>query len=75
MLNKAVADKSNVGMLIAVAETIHDKKIGAIADQITERFRQGGARVVLVAGPSSSGKTTTTNACPSICLPIWCVRR
>lgn len=47
-------------MLIAVAETIHDKKIGAIADQITERFRQGGARVVLVAGPSSSGKTTTT---------------
>lgn len=60
VLNKAVADKSNVGMLIAVAETIHDKKIGAIADQITERFRQGGARVVLVAGPSSSGKTTTT---------------
>lgn len=60
MLNKAVSDKSNVGMLIAVAETIHDKKIGAIADQITERFRQGGARVVLVAGPSSSGKTTTT---------------
>ena len=60
MLNKAVADKSNVGMLIAVAETIHDKKIGAIADQITERFHQGGARVVLVAGPSSSGKTTTT---------------
>ena len=60
MLNKAVADKSNVGMLIAVAETIHDKKIGAIADQITERFRHGGARVVLVAGPSSSGKTTPT---------------
>ena len=60
MLNKAVADKNNVGMLIAVAETIHDKKIGAIADQITKRFRQGGARVVLVAGPSSSGKTTTT---------------
>lgn len=60
VLNKAVADKSNVGMLIAVAETIHDKKIGAIADQITEHFRQGGARVVLVAGPSSSGKTTTT---------------
>lgn len=60
MLNKAVADKNNVGMLIAVAETIHDKKIGAIADQITERFHQGGARVVLVAGPSSSGKTTTT---------------
>lgn len=60
VLNKAVTDKNNVGMLIAVAETIHDKKIGAIADQITERFRRGGAKVVLVAGPSSSGKTTTT---------------
>ena len=69
MLNKAVADKSNVGMLIAVAETIHDKKIGAIADQITERFRQEGARVVLVAGPSSSGKNdhNQTPVHPSAC--------
>lgn len=59
MLNR-VMDKGDVNMLINVAETLHDKKIGQIADEITARFREGGARVVLLAGPSSSGKTTTT---------------
>lgn len=58
-LNKIVEDRQ-ANMLINVAETLHDKKIGRIADQITERFHEGGARVVLIAGPSSSGKTTTT---------------
>ena len=37
-----------------------DKKIAAIADEIARRYHEGGARVVLVAGPSSSGKTTFT---------------
>ena len=60
MLNKAMESKDNVDMLINVAETLHDKMIGRIADSITEQYREGGARVVLVAGPSSSGKTTTT---------------
>ena len=60
VLNKGMTNKTNVGMLIAVAETLHDKAIGRIADEITRRFHNGGARVVLVAGPSSSGKTTTT---------------
>lgn len=62
MLNKVVDGKnrSNVDMLINVAETLHDKMIGRIADTIAERYRKGGARVVLIAGPSSSGKTTTT---------------
>lgn len=46
-------------MLINVAEALHEKKIAAIADDITERYHKGGARVVLIAGPSSSGKTTT----------------
>lgn len=46
--------------LINVAEAIHDKRLSAIADEITARYRQGGARIVLIAGPSSSGKTTTT---------------
>ncbi len=55
----AVVDNGDVDMLINVAETLHDKMIGRIADQITERYREGGARVVLLAGPSSSGKTTT----------------
>jgi uridine kinase len=43
-----------------VAEALHDKKIAAIADEITRRYHNGGARIVLIAGPSSSGKTTTT---------------
>ena len=58
-LNHAV-DLNRSAELINVAEALHDKKIAAIADEITERYRQGGARIVLIAGPSSSGKTTTT---------------
>lgn len=46
--------------LINVAEALHNKYIAQIADEITRRHRAGGARVVLIAGPSSSGKTTTT---------------
>lgn len=46
--------------LINVAEALHAKRLGAISEDITERYRNGGARVVLIAGPSSSGKTTTT---------------
>ncbi len=40
---------------IAVAEALHDKKIAEIADRIHSRPE---ARLVLIAGPSSSGKTT-----------------
>lgn len=46
--------------LINVAEALHEKKIGRISDDITSRYNEGGARIVLIAGPSSSGKTTTT---------------
>lgn len=58
-LNKAVID-NRAEQLINVAEALHDKKISDIADDIAARYREGDARVVLVAGPSSSGKTTTT---------------
>lgn len=46
--------------LINVAEALHDKRLSVISDEITERYRRGGARIILIAGPSSSGKTTTT---------------
>lgn len=58
-LNRAVEVKRSAD-LINVAEALHDKKISDIADEIARRYHEGGARVVLIAGPSSSGKTTTT---------------
>ncbi len=41
--------------LILLAEALHEKKYSEIADQV----RQSGAKMVLLAGPSSSGKTTS----------------
>lgn len=58
-LNETVASKETA-MLINVAEALHDKKIGRISDEISRRYAEGGAKVVLIAGPSSSGKTTFT---------------
>lgn len=58
-LNEAVA-KKETAMLINVAEALHDKKIGRISDEISLRYAEGGAKIVLIAGPSSSGKTTFT---------------
>lgn len=46
--------------LINVAEALHAKKISSIADDIKKAYDQGGARMVMIAGPSSSGKTTTS---------------
>ena len=46
--------------LINVSEALHEKALAHISDDITRRYSQGGARIVLIAGPSSSGKTTTT---------------
>lgn len=58
-LNEEV-DRGNASQLINVAEALHNKYIAAIADEITRRYHEDGVRVILVAGPSSSGKTTTT---------------
>ena len=43
-------------LLIQVSEALQEKKIARIADEIAQRK---GIRMVLIAGPSSSGKTTT----------------
>ena len=40
--------------MIQVSEALHEKKIAEIADMITKKNK----RIVLIAGPSSSGKTT-----------------
>ncbi len=47
----------NIRTLIRVNEALHEKRFAALADEIVER----GARAVLIAGPSSSGKTTSAN--------------
>ena len=59
MLNKKVLD-GDISELIKVAEAFHEKKIAAMADQIDAANREKGTRVVLISGPSSSGKTTTS---------------
>ena len=40
--------------LILLSEALHEKKVAEIADRITDEKR----RIILIAGPSSSGKTT-----------------
>jgi uridine kinase len=44
------------GDLIKVSEALHEKKVAEIADQIAHRAPN--VRIVLIAGPSSSGKTS-----------------
>ncbi len=44
------------GYIIKIAEALHEKKIAEIANEIYDR--NGDVRVVLVSGPSASGKTT-----------------
>ncbi len=44
--------------IIQVAEALHERKYAAIADQIYKR--KDDVKLVLLAGPSSSGKTTTS---------------
>lgn len=41
--------------MILLCEALHEKKIAEMADMITEQRK----RIILIAGPSSSGKTTT----------------
>ncbi len=45
-----------VERFIHTAEALHEKKLGRIADQITDR--PVPIRIILIAGPSSAGKTT-----------------
>ena len=55
-LNEVVAKKQE-NHLIHVAEALHEKKYADIADMIAQRRDE--VRMVLLAGPSSSGKTTS----------------
>ncbi|KXG78961.1 nucleoside kinase [Thermotalea metallivorans] len=52
-LNDTILEKK-YPELIRVAEALHEKKVAQIADMILEKKK----RIILIAGPSSSGKTT-----------------
>ena len=56
-LNRSVATGAHSD-LIKIAEGLHEKKVAQIADTIARRRKQ--LRLILIAGPSSSGKTTFT---------------
>lgn len=55
-LNCAIQN-DRISEVIQVAEAYQSKQIASIAEEITRRFKEG-VRVVLISGPSSSGKTT-----------------
>ena len=54
-LNEVIMD-GHSSSLIQISEALQEKKIAKIADEIAQRK---GIKLVLIAGPSSSGKTTT----------------
>ena len=54
MLNEAVKQKT-IKDAIMLDEALHEKKIANIADKIAENRK---IKMILIAGPSSSGKTT-----------------
>lgn len=53
-LNKAIKE-DRIKNIIMLDEALHEKKIANIADKIAQRK---GVKMILIAGPSSSGKTT-----------------
>ncbi len=55
-LNELV-DSGRIRELIRVNEALHEKRFSMVADMVCQR----GAKAVMLAGPSSSGKTTSAN--------------
>ena len=52
-----LVENGRIRELIRVNEALHEKRYSQVADMVCQR----GAKVVLLAGPSSSGKTTSAN--------------
>ena len=57
-LNKKIL-AGDASEMIKIAEAFHARKLSKIADAIYDANATRGARLVLISGPSSSGKTTT----------------
>ena len=52
-----LTNSGKIRELIRVNEALHEKRYSQVADLVTQR----GAKAVMLAGPSSSGKTTSAN--------------
>ena len=52
-----LVESGRIRELIRVNEALHEKRYSQVADMVCQR----GAKVVMLAGPSSSGKTTSAN--------------
>ena len=61
-----VVEKGYASLLINISEALQEKKLAHIAEEISKRKE---VKVVLIAGPSSSGKTTT---CKRLSIQIAC---
>ena len=57
-LNQIIQHENRLHELILIAEALHEQNIAHIAGQIYEHYIKSDTRIVLIAGPSSSGKTT-----------------
>ncbi len=55
-LNKAI-QKGGISIVVKVAEAMQERRIGRIADEIYRKYAEN-VRIILISGPSSSGKTT-----------------
>ena len=55
-LNRAL-ENGHTSEVIMVSEAMQEKQVAKIAEEIAGRY-QDGVRIVLISGPSSSGKTT-----------------
>lgn len=57
-LNQHTID-DNSHQIIKITEALHEKNFSTLADSIAEKW-ESGAKIILIAGPSSSGKTTSS---------------
>jgi len=55
-LNRAI-EQGMTSQIIMVSEAMQEKQVAKIAEEIARRY-DDGVRIVLISGPSSSGKTT-----------------
>ena len=56
-LNLAIK-QGRASEVVMVSEAIQEKRIASIAEKIAASYSHKGVRIVLISGPSSSGKTT-----------------